>query len=838
MALIFSAWKYKYEINISNPQTSSGFQAQIEVSWKPGMRADFRDIRFSSISGTELKHYRESYTSFSTAKFWIKLPANDVKILMYYGNGAVSSASSGADTFEFWDDFSGSAINTSVWAIGGSGGAVSNSVLTLQNSSLSGYVESKTSFPPNTFVEIKAMHQSGQRGPLGYRSNSTKKAVAWQGAAGVLTTDHRFSHNGTSGDWDNDGVDRSGSYHVYGVAHVAAGPRYYVDYSYRGTITTPVPGAVNLPVEIYAYYGEGYVKADWARVRKYTATEPVLSFGLRIIQHGNGFLQQHDYIDDSISSYSSVIGTIRDIFTDDVPSKSETGFAIGQPDLHEESLVSISTLSEENVIDRDELKDYSLISCDISRSITDAYMQLSAQFADDKVPDEESTVKYCYDYTIIPRTSPLFIETSDGLRIITSDVLFPTASDAYETTVKLIVFHGKVVSKTPRLSFLGDTVVMQAADLSRNLSAQKVPWKHQVVSLTGQNPTWASWIITLVDTNSTGVRIDYILDTGKPDKQFVFNPSTSRLDAIKEIAAYAGCILNTKLNDYIVDEKNVIAPGLSAVPPEDIDIKFGGFNLPTPITFSWPDSTIIDDPEIVSEQDTKYNKVIVHGKLSDTGETTVAAAYTPRVYTGEEKAHEYVIEDNLISEKGSTAEIEAIKWLIYFNSQRATVSMKFVRRFDLELYQRIRFGYGFSHVLRDLTSTDQLPYVVAYDPRDEANSTHTVDVSGVPRPTWLRITEINYHSEECVETCEIKAVTDFIYSSTDPLIKEPYSQYISAGYFKPVSDAIVSTVQGIVDNTIEKQLTPEICTVLSKNEETKTMVVQTQSGKLVTVYYG
>ena len=57
----------------------------------------------------------------------------------------------------------------------------------------------------------------------------------------------------------------------------------------------------------------------------------------------------------------------------------------------------------------------------------------------------------------------------------------------------------------------------------------------------------------------------------------------------------------------------------------------------------------------------------------------------------------------------------------------------------------------------------------------------------------------------------------------------------SPGYMKPIIDDLVQTTQTIVDDTIEKQLTPQSGTVLSVNEETKTAVVQLADGKIVTV---
>lgn len=94
---------------------------------------------------------------------------------------------------------------------------------------------------------------------------------------------------------------------------------------------------------------------------------------------------------------------------------------------------------------------------------------------------------------------------------------------------------------------------------------------------------------------------------------------------------------------------------------------------------------------------------------------------------------------------------------------------------------------------------------------------------------------MKYHSEHALETVDVTAITDFIYSSVDPVVPDPYSQYLSPGYMKPIIDDLVQTTQTIVDDTIEKQLTPQSGTVLSVNEETKTAVVQLADGKIVTV---
>lgn len=1244
----YLSWKYRQELLITDPSSTDGFQGTFLLSWKPGMKRDFRDLRFSDQKGNNVNYFLESISYFKSCRAWLALPANIKKLYMYYGNGGVKSGSNGSAVFGFWNDFD--TLSSSVWTIGGSGGTVSGSILTMLHTTKSGYIESKTTFAPNNIVEMRLAHQSGQRGPFGFRSNASQKAAGWQGAAGGLLTDHRYAHDGSSGDWDNDGVNRSGTaYNIYGVAHIAAGPKYYVNYAYRGEITTTIPGAVNLPVHVYAYSGEGYVKVDWVRVRKYAAIEPTITLGNRsttqpkgypydnsvttdtcigmtaeitmkyflnlssrmgvsgnrMLRHpkyyrvetpgpykvwkytgdiriparsstnainvkinrspgmaldgrdlrfadksghkltyylesltlgvfsvwvdvpigvtkinyyygngivtsgsdisiypgpattetitrvvpeavyghfedwkfkgdirisnpgwiltasegdwltasegdilatspekqpvqidvyipilpgmardgrdlrfsdaaeepisfciesisqdvikcvvlvpalansiyfyyGNGAAQSagnpaevFDYWTDfdnlNLSEWSIVTGAalasdstlrishatanslIRSVQTyapgtvlemrvsHPYQNRAIFGFwadgniracwmgsVTGDPDdymhtydgtastsvddgvtragaefntygisyleegpefyvdgeyrgsitttlptgnlpiglyseynegdlvvdwvrvrkytamsaqvirhrprkqavcvIEEESPIAVATVErhypqnssivpyyeyiaaktftgmqtdEPTYRERRELRDYSLISCDISKSTDDTYLQLSGTFADLTVPPEKSTVKY-----------------------IARD---PEGN-------QYILFSGKVVANSPTLRYAGSNLKMHAADNSRNLAVQKIPWTYQTMG--GGDESWAWLVRALLDPEMTGVQAKNIINTDAVSKQFVFDPKTSRLEAIQKIASYMGGIINIKLISKVVNDITVTEPYFYLVPPESIDEPANGFDLPAPITFSWPDNSMLDEPTVTSEPDEKYNKVIVYGVLSDTGETVVAAAYSPAVYLGEGKAREYIIEDNSITEKGSTAEREAIKWLLYFMSPRATVSAKFVNRFDFELYQRVRFGSGFPAALRALPDSMQMPYVVAFDPRDEPNSTHIIDVSGVPSPEWLRVSAIKYHSENVQETCELTLITDYIYSYSDPVINPPYSDYLSPGYRKPIINDPTSTTQSIVDGTISKQLQPETCTVLSINTETKTAVVQTSSGKLVTI---
>jgi hypothetical protein len=1241
-------WKYKLETFVTDYNPSADFLVFVTVPWRLGIRYDYRDVRFVTKNGTELNYFLESVVNYTSALFCVKVPKNTKFFWTYYGNGAAVSKSDGTKVFTFFDTFKGSVLDGTVWNSWGSGITVSNSILQLLNTSTSCYIESKATYPVNSLIEMRVQKQSGQKGPFGFRSYATERAAAWQGAAGGLLTDHRFSHNGTSGAWHDDDVNRSGAYHIYGVVHIATAPRYNVDYAFRDTNTDIYAGSANLPIQIYCYSNQGYIRADWVRVRTYAATEPTATFGRRFLNKQS----EKDYPwDQSITAVSTTLGLScsvnlknflsgiqtslglrasvmfrhpqyyvpaargpfagwkneglidlgeqssparvqmpvypgmrlngRDLrFTDQggnsieynifdvtedgkldtwvdnagiprikffygngqataqsnaaiegtpetetiwhtleniagggvashlyskwtgegVISLSATSSATGgeqilislkkvpgmtqdgrdlrftSPDGRTELNYYIETTtadafsiwvklpvlaskirvfygngrataksSEENTFDfidkfpgasldtgtkwtvvggtasvsgglltlADathntmivtqgtwgagyivEMRQYHATNNQMingwlntvgqraawlgasgasnndyghtyngsnSTTTTDGVNRAGTTFYKYAVARDASECRFYVDDTLrltISTTNPIgnvslgaYSEVNSGnvvidwvrLRRITAltgsltsykkrsggtvyyettwseeieiipdtlikhwpklpaiqvyyDYIAPPAavlglrvgdpelierrelidynvgiitvhrsiSDAYSqlntefqdlivppegSTIKhygydseetpYLLFSGKILPSIIAMGKDQQRVSVTAVDNCVNLVTQAVPWNYQVVDT--ETVTIPEWIERLIDFEHTGVFLKTAIDSGKDPYQFVFDAKTTRMDAIKKIAEYAGCIFTSKVISREEGESTVTHPEFYFVPPESIDQDYNGFDLPAPVTLVEPattvltGSTLVDEPTIEKESEEKYNKVTIYGVLSETGETVVSSAFSYEVYTGDHKAREYTLEDNTISEKGSTAEREAIKWLLYFLAPRAKVKLSFVNRFDLELYQRLKFGSGFPLRFTELTNSEQVANIAVCDPRDAENSTHLVDVSGVPRPSWLRISSLSYRSEHPLETVEVEAVTDFIYSGIDPIIPEPYSDYLSPGYYKPVINDMFATTQSIVTDSIEKQLTPESCTVLSIDLEAKTAVVQTASGKIVTV---
>jgi len=118
------SWSRRMPITINNSGSSlTDYQVRVNVTYDADMKSDFGDIRFADSNGsTLLSHWRESYTTATSATFWVKVPSipSGTKIIyMYYGSGAASSASDGDATFEFFDDFEDGDISD--WSQYGSG---------------------------------------------------------------------------------------------------------------------------------------------------------------------------------------------------------------------------------------------------------------------------------------------------------------------------------------------------------------------------------------------------------------------------------------------------------------------------------------------------------------------------------------------------------------------------------------------------------------------------------------------------------------------------------------------------------------------------------------------
>jgi len=184
-------------INGSTAGAQTNFQMQITINKSSGVdtstniyvgtniRDDFGDLRFTTSDGTTLLDYWiETLVSGVSALVWIEvatIPASPstTTIYIYYDNATETSLSNGANTFAFFDDFTGSSIDTSIWTITNSTGfTVASSEL--KSVSSTGWLTSINTFSGGIVQETKLRRISNTVNGFnvcGWRGSSTNKLM-------------------------------------------------------------------------------------------------------------------------------------------------------------------------------------------------------------------------------------------------------------------------------------------------------------------------------------------------------------------------------------------------------------------------------------------------------------------------------------------------------------------------------------------------------------------------------------------------------------------------------------------------------------------------------------
>ncbi|MEW5995655.1 MAG: DUF2341 domain-containing protein, partial [Candidatus Zixiibacteriota bacterium] len=145
-----AGWQRRRPVTISNGAGQlDGYQVRVEVPRSSDMRQGYEDLRFTMGDGaTLLPHWVENRGTAS-ADVWVRVPSvptGETTVYMYYGNTAAMDASDGNATFEFFDDYSGTSLDTGKWNVRYGSPTVANSVLTLEGSDGKDAIRSKASW--------------------------------------------------------------------------------------------------------------------------------------------------------------------------------------------------------------------------------------------------------------------------------------------------------------------------------------------------------------------------------------------------------------------------------------------------------------------------------------------------------------------------------------------------------------------------------------------------------------------------------------------------------------------------------------------------------------------
>jgi len=318
-----SSWNYKRPINVSvsSGSTVAGYQVKLNITYDSDMQSDFDDLRFTNGSENDkLPYWIEEKSNGNWAIVWVKIDQNittsNYTIYMYYGNPTATSESNGADTFDDFDDFLGTSLDTNKWSNLGDGGcgsvSVSNSIFECSGTPAHTYskfgvksnvsildgghiLEAKTKVVSGgDWVYALAEYQTDSRwADIRYGAYGSPDKIWWKTDAGTTGTNEVDGSEGgvvytTSG--DNFGVWRI--YQIYTTSSTGTYNFVYAntDYSSIGTGSSSRTKSDiftgNRYISLMGQSGGATLsydfQVDWVRERKYTSTEPTTSIGAEI----------------------------------------------------------------------------------------------------------------------------------------------------------------------------------------------------------------------------------------------------------------------------------------------------------------------------------------------------------------------------------------------------------------------------------------------------------------------------------------------------------------------------------------------------------------------------
>jgi len=299
------------EINITKAEVfykvyQPDFQAKITVNTTyfiegGKMKSDCSDIRFTWLNETsgneqEIPYWIESGCNSDNTIIWVKvpkIPANDnATIYMYYGNPDATSKSNATATFDFYDDFEGTSLDTSKWDIYNSPSiSISDSIMTISGEAITttpDFIKSKATFGYDYILEayVNQDFTGESAGGIGFAEGN---GYTYPPSTNVAMYADWSSSTDTIFFVTEDGANRNyyeaGSYTGGWTTFIlkrTSSSVYFKFAGYEWTSTSYLPSG-DLPIHVGGYEstGEGpqsfSFQVDWIRVRKYADPEPTTS---------------------------------------------------------------------------------------------------------------------------------------------------------------------------------------------------------------------------------------------------------------------------------------------------------------------------------------------------------------------------------------------------------------------------------------------------------------------------------------------------------------------------------------------------------------------------------
>ena len=253
---------------------------------------NFSDIRFLREGGVQwLDYWIEEYTTGDNATVWVEfdqISTGGTNFSVFYSNPGASSESDGEKTWDFFDDFPGSSVNSTKWdTINSPGGTVADSELTISKAETSfvivhGY-QTNTSFDDCRMVARgQTGHSQGQASSIlisQYNGKDCLNKVEFRNYNDLwLRTDLRDCGGSNTNNVTNSNFALDTYYTYYYVREGTDHVRAWEDGAFVGQVTTNIRDASDPGAILVAFWGgvprTQDIVVDWYGVGKYCDPEP------------------------------------------------------------------------------------------------------------------------------------------------------------------------------------------------------------------------------------------------------------------------------------------------------------------------------------------------------------------------------------------------------------------------------------------------------------------------------------------------------------------------------------------------------------------------------------
>jgi hypothetical protein len=281
-----AGWTYRKSVTLSRASGAvTNYQMKLLVGESSGAtgedvdcgalcKTDFSDLRFTTSDGVTLLDYWIESVSGTTddqlATIWIEfdfIDTTDTTFYMYYGNAGAAAYSDGDDTFLFFDDFPGVALDGTKW---NGSGSVGSSLLTLA----SGEITSKTTYGANTrFRGLMKYGVNSTYMKFGYYNTSSYGCHFYANyTTGSVLNACNWNPHGTMTNTNLGNVGHN-AYNIFDVKrNGTTNVLFEINDGNVATNTTNVPTSTTLTADIHAQSQTVY--SQWVFISQFLGTEP------------------------------------------------------------------------------------------------------------------------------------------------------------------------------------------------------------------------------------------------------------------------------------------------------------------------------------------------------------------------------------------------------------------------------------------------------------------------------------------------------------------------------------------------------------------------------------